>query len=34
MNTEAEIAQAISDYRSGRLGKIPRGVRGGGMPPL
>jgi hypothetical protein len=34
MNTEAEIAQAISDYRSGRLGEIPRGVRGGGMPPL
>jgi redox-sensitive bicupin YhaK (pirin superfamily) len=24
MNTEAEIAQAISDYRSGRLGEIVR----------
>jgi redox-sensitive bicupin YhaK (pirin superfamily) len=34
MNSEAEIAQAISDYRSGRLGEIPRGVRGGGTPPL
>ena len=25
MNTEAEIAQAISDYRAGRLGEIARG---------
>jgi quercetin 2,3-dioxygenase len=25
MNTEAEIAQAIADYRAGRLGEIPRG---------
>ena len=24
MNTEAEIAQAISDYRAGRLGEIQR----------
>ncbi len=26
MNTEAEIAQAISDYRAGRMGTIPAAV--------
>jgi len=27
MNTEAEIAQAFRDFRSGKFGDIPRQVR-------
>lgn len=30
MNTQAELAQAMEDFRAGRLGQIPEGAIGTG----